>query len=484
MHQKFFLSFTQRVALSIVVVLVLAGTIAGYSIVTLRQIDEANFARNRMTDARKTARSLDIDTLRIIIDLQYYIAERDEKYLTDIAENRENSKLQRERLRTLTTQERTIELLDKYEKLLPDRIAAANAIIAGVNDSIPASDMALLTDARKKLDDESRQYLRDIIAIEELSSTEALKTLSERIAQAQTTLIVLVVVLGVGFAIVALFMYRSVIRPVKGLTDMAYKIQKGDLMASNNITTNDEIGTLARSLNTMTRELKRVDDIKSNFISIASHQLRTPATAVKQNLGLIIEGIATKDSDKARFIQAAYESNEYQLAIIEDILNIARIEAGTVKLDKNEVELGALIQKVVDEQKASAKSGQKIAYSVPVKKVTVNADATKLKMCIGNLLSNAIKYTPEGGRITLDVHKLDSGVEVRVRDTGVGISQEDQAKLFSKFSRVDNPLSAKVGGTGLGLYLVRELIRMHEGEVSVTSSAGKGSTFIIKLPKE
>lgn len=478
------LTIAQRLVVGIVIIIGLVGTIAWYSAHTLGKINAANIERNRMTDARKTARTLDIDVLRIIIDLQYFVQQKDEASVRDIAANRLSAKQERTALRNLTSNPETIAKLDKYEAILPARVASANKIIAATRAGQTSAQISELLNERKTLDDEARGYLRDMINIEEASSEVALKNLSAEITAARTNLILCVIIVALIVIAISYYLYRSIITPLRELTDMAAKIKRGTLTASNTVKSKDEFGTLGRTMNDMAREIERVDDIKSHFISIASHQLRTPATAVKQNLGLIIEGIATKESDKSRFIHEAYESNEYQLAIIDDILNVARIESGHFKLTKDQTDLGKLVTSVIDEQRASVKKGQVIAFDAPHPTVTAQVDATKLKMCVGNLLSNAIKYTAEGGTITLAVAEDGGRVAIAITDTGVGIAKQDIPKLFAKFSRINNSLSNSVGGTGLGLYLVRELIRLHGGDVDVESVPGSGSTFIIKLPKE
>jgi signal transduction histidine kinase len=236
-------------------------------------------------------------------------------------------------------------------------------------------------------------------------------------------------------------------------------------------------------MNSMATELKKVDDIKNNFIAIASHQLRTPATAVKQNLGLIIEGYATKKEDKDRFVRAAFENNESQLAIISDILDVARIQSGTMEINKVPTDLAELAAHAADEQRMSLKEGQSLQVIKPKQPVKANIDFIKIRMCVGNLISNAIKYTPEKGNITVRIDSRDGLAQVTVSDTGVGIAAEDTDKLFGRFSRISNALSSKVSGTGIGLYLVKQIIELHGGTIKVESTVGKGSSFILLLPE-
>lgn len=232
------------------------------------------------------------------------------------------------------------------------------------------------------------------------------------------------------------------------------------------------------------RREKKLEEAQLSFVSLASHQLRTPATAVKQQLGLIVEGYATQKKDIDNFVHKAYDSNLSQLAIIEDLLSVARMDSGKMELTKTRTNIVKLVDDVVEEQKASKKEGQHIRFEKPTKEVFANVDSTKVKMTVANFLSNAIKYTPEKGSISVSIRDEAKTIRISVTDTGVGISKHDQKKLFAKFSRVENPLSAKVQGTGLGLYLAKQIAVMHGGSVRVDSENGKGSTFILQLPKE
>lgn len=233
--------------------------------------------------------------------------------------------------------------------------------------------------------------------------------------------------------------------------------------------------------------LKREKELKAaqtSFISLASHQLRTPATAVKQQLGMIIDGYASTTEDIRSFVQAAYKSNESQLDIIEDLLSVAHIDSGKLAIEKEPSDIGDIITSVVREQLPSKKESQEIKWNPPQTPVIAHVDGTKIAMCIGNLLSNAIKYTPEAGEIHVDLAADEQTVTIKVTDTGYGISKEDQNKLFKKFGRVENPLRAKIKGTGLGLYLVKKIMMLHKGRVWVESEDGKGAAFILQLPKE
>lgn len=237
------------------------------------------------------------------------------------------------------------------------------------------------------------------------------------------------------------------------------------------------------------RELQR---IKNDFISITSHQLRTPATIVKQNLAIVKDGYATTKAERQHFIEAAYESNENQLNIIENILNVSKLEAGRLELYKESVDLQSLVAKLADDLQLSAKArrhklrvklGSRPRRQNDDHAIKLQVDPTKLSMAIENLLSNAIKYTPAGGTITANVSHDQDWAYIAVSDTGQGISAEETSQLFQRFNRLRGDESSHVPGTGLGLYLTKKIIEMHGGRIDVESQLGKGTTFTIRLPR-
>ncbi len=231
-------------------------------------------------------------------------------------------------------------------------------------------------------------------------------------------------------------------------------------------------------------QVRSVNDAKDSLLSIASHQLRTPATGVKQYLGMVLQGFVGDISDQQKnMLDKAYESNERQLKTINDILYLARIDSARIVLTKKEVNVNGLIRSLHDElQDEIEKNNHTFKLKLPRKHILINADEHMLRMAIENIMTNAIKYTKRGGKIVLSVVKDEELVRIAVADQGVGIAEEDYDKLFKKFIRLKNELSKSVSGTGIGLYLTRYLIELHGGTVDVDSELGVGSTFQIVLP--
>ncbi len=223
---------------------------------------------------------------------------------------------------------------------------------------------------------------------------------------------------------------------------------------------------------------------QDELLSLASHQLRTPATGVKQYVGMVLQGFAGEVPEAQRaLLEKAYASNDRQLRIINEILHMAKIGTGRIVLAKKPINLNELVTDVVNEQRGDIEASNHAAkMEMPKKPVTLSADIHMLRMAIENLLSNAIKYTPRGGTITVRLYKEDDNANIEIEDTGIGIKPEDIGKIFRQFVRLENETSQQVSGTGIGLYLTKNLVELHGGSVSVKSQPGLGSTFTISLP--
>ncbi len=226
-----------------------------------------------------------------------------------------------------------------------------------------------------------------------------------------------------------------------------------------------------------------INEAKDNLLSLASHQLRTPATGVKQYIGLILQGFAGDITPQQRgLLEKAYAGNERQLKTINDVLYLARLESGRIVLSKSEFSPAKLVTDLVNELTSDAREKQhRISVKIPKRQRTVFGDEHMIRMAVENLLTNAIKYTHKKGKITV---QLIYGRELKiiVRDNGLGIPLDQQHRMFNQFERIDNELSVSVGGSGIGLYVVQNIIELHGGHIEVDSEVGKGSEFRVNLP--
>ena len=231
-------------------------------------------------------------------------------------------------------------------------------------------------------------------------------------------------------------------------------------------------------------QLQGLSDAKEEFISLASHQLRTPATAVKQYVGMLTNDYAGKlTKEQMRMLKIAYESNQQQLEIIDDLLRVARVDAGKVYLQKTSCDITREMKTVVRDQAILFKvRDQSVKLNEPRQKVTARFDRKLMRMVLENILDNAGKYSGAGQQVTIDIGQNDEQTTISVKDDGVGIRKKDYQKLFKKFSRIDNPNSVSVIGTGLGLYWAKKILDLHNGSIEVVSKVNRGTTFIVKIP--
>ena len=223
---------------------------------------------------------------------------------------------------------------------------------------------------------------------------------------------------------------------------------------------------------------------KDEFIMLASHQLRTPASGVKQFIGMVIQGYVGKVPKKQlEILMRAYDCNERQLKITDDLLRVARIDTGQVSLTKIPYNAVELIRNVIaEEESVLTARRQKVTFRPKQEKISIVADTKLIYMVLENLIDNASKYSPEDSKISVSIRQNKEWISISVRDNGVGIASEDKEKLFQKFSRISNPLSDTVGGSGLGLYLAKKIVELHQGNLTVSSVLGHGSTFTFKIP--
>ena len=229
-----------------------------------------------------------------------------------------------------------------------------------------------------------------------------------------------------------------------------------------------------------------VDMAKDELLSLASHQMRTPATGVKQYLGMVLQGFAGEiDPDQKVLLEKAYEGNERQLHVINQILQLAKLESGRIVLAKYKTDVKKLVQDVVEEQQSVAEEhGHTLKVVVPKKSLELTIDQHMIRMVLENLVSNALKYTLESGVVTVRLSQTKQAATITVTDTGIGIAADQKEQVFKQFTRLHTEKTALVSGTGIGLYLADQLIGLHGGKLDFMSKEGEGTTFTVTLPKK
>ncbi len=235
-------------------------------------------------------------------------------------------------------------------------------------------------------------------------------------------------------------------------------------------------------------EERALDKLKSEFVATVSHELRTPLSAIYGCAQTLRRRDADVDAEtKERLLTVIAQESERLTRIVGDILLANQLDSGNLRLERQEIVIGQLVGEVVEEMRVSLLSAREdISFEVdaPDSIAPVVGDGDKLRQILLNLVDNAVKYSPEGGRVGISVEAREGGVRFAITDQGLGIPHGEHHRIFGKFYRVDPNQTRGVGGTGLGLYICRELARRMEGRVSVTSQEGKGSTFVVDLPLE
>jgi len=287
--------------------------------------------------------------------------------------------------------------------------------------------------------------------------------------------------------LIAIWLTRSISRPVFDLDRGMKAVADGDftqrLPAMEKRT--DEFGRLAGSYHGMTAQLAELDKLKAEFVSVASHELKTPINVIVGYLELLQENIYGELNPKQREICATLGKQAQTLTrLVKRLLDISRFEAGGGKLERRQVDLDRFLH-------AFETSFQVLALQREISFRVVRGgelpshvlwDEDRINEVLGNLLSNAFKFTDRGGTVELGVEGTDNEVQISVRDTGVGISAEQLPHIFEKFFQASNQAYAAAKGTGLGLAIAREIVEAHGGTIKVESTLGMGTTFSITLP--
>jgi signal transduction histidine kinase len=240
-----------------------------------------------------------------------------------------------------------------------------------------------------------------------------------------------------------------------------------------------------RQLKEKNAKLRALDEAKDDFISMASHQLRTPLTSVKGYISMVMEGDAGEISKQQKdMLGQAFLSSQRMVYLIADLLNVSRLRTGKFVIESAPVNLARIVAEELDQLAETAKSRSlTLTYVEPKDFPELMLDETKTRQVIMNFVDNAIYYTPAGGEIKVEVIEKDSTVELRVRDNGIGVPKSEQPHLFTKFYRAGNARQARPDGTGLGLFMAKKVIIGQGGAIIFESTEGKGSTFGFMLSK-
>lgn len=264
------------------------------------------------------------------------------------------------------------------------------------------------------------------------------------------------------------------------------KVQFEEIESFNTVL-QERIADATKELKHQNRQLKEFDQAKNEFISIASHQLRTPLTSVKGYLSMILTGDAGPlNETQKKMLNQAFASSQRMVYLIGDFLNLSRIQSGKLQFDRHQADLATTVREEVTSLRAAAAGRNvKLTVKLPDTPCVLEFDENKIRQVIMNFIDNAIFYTSaKNGIVTITLERGTRYVEFRVEDNGIGVPKAEQPKLFQKFFRASNARSRRPDGTGVGLFMAKKIIAGHGGEIIFHSVEGKGSTFGFKLPLE
>jgi PAS domain S-box-containing protein len=246
----------------------------------------------------------------------------------------------------------------------------------------------------------------------------------------------------------------------------------------------DQLNERSREIQAQNRELENASRLKSEFLASMSHELRTPLNAIIGFSELLMDGLReAQHAEHLDYATEVFQSGRHLLSLINDILDLSKIEAGKMDLDVESIDMSTLVAGALTIIRERAMENRiSLTHAVAPDVGRVEADARKLRQIIYNLLSNAVKFTPKGGRVRIEVTRTGDQVELAVSDSGIGIAPADKARLFRPFEQLDAGLARKFEGTGLGLVMVKNLVELHGGSVGVESELGRGSRFWVRFP--
>ena len=297
---------------------------------------------------------------------------------------------------------------------------------------------------------------------------------------------------AIGFAAavaISLILSSTLLSPIRRMTHASESMADGDFTQKIPVESEDEIGTLSRTFNTMAtqlettlNELKNAERLRREFVANVSHELRTPLTSIRTYAETLGDSPDLPDETRTDFLNVILNESDRMGKIVSDLLDLSRLDAGGgMKLEPFSLERS--VREVYTAIALSAeRRGQSIDLELQWAMPDIVGDRARIEQVLMNIMTNAMKYTPEGGEINVSCFSIGDFATVRISDSGVGIPKDDLPHIFDRFYRVDKARSRESGGTGLGLSIAYDIVALHGGEIRLESEVGNGSTFTVLLP--
>ena len=310
-----------------------------------------------------------------------------------------------------------------------------------------------------------------------------IQSLVDSIERVEVQLLRVFAVIAVAALAFALLLSRLLTNPITAVSRTMRKMGKGDLSVRVPVRGSGELRELAENYNTMASQLESLDKTRNQFVSNASHELKTPLATMKILLESMIYEPDMPAEVRADFMKDMNHEIDRLTGIVTDLLVLTRMDNGE-EMKRGIVNMTELTRETIHQLTPAAEKNNQTLTGDIQEELFLYGDKSKLSQILYNLMDNAIKYTPEEGRISVSLREEDGNIVWRVKDNGIGIPEEDLEHIFERFYRVDKARGRETGGTGLGLSIVKQMVRMHDGTITVESSPGKGSEFTVTFPQE
>ena len=299
----------------------------------------------------------------------------------------------------------------------------------------------------------------------------------------------------IGFVIsiaISVIISRTLLAPIKGMTEAAEAMADGDFSRKIPVESEDEIGILSTTFNdmatqieTMLEELRKAEQLRREFVANVSHELRTPLTSIRTYAETIYDTEDIPKDMQEEFLRVIINESDRMTKIVQDLLLLSRFDSGNSNLQLEKFSIERSVRDIyaaiaLEAKKRNHQLNMELEWKLP----RIQGDKARIEQVLMNIIINAVKYTPDGGVISIYSGSADGKVWIRIEDTGVGIPQEDLLRVFERFYRVDKARARESGGTGLGLAIAHEIIKMHGGDIQIESTPGSGTSVLVTLPIE
>ncbi|MCL1878172.1 MAG: ATP-binding protein [Defluviitaleaceae bacterium] len=282
--------------------------------------------------------------------------------------------------------------------------------------------------------------------------------------------------------VVVFVVSHRLIAPLRQIVRVVQRMSAGQLNLRIPVNSRNEYSILARTFNNMTEKLEQVEKTREEFVSNVSHELKTPLTAIKVLSESILSQDSVPEEVSREFMQDISNEVDRMVNITNDLLALVKVDQREQSLNISATNLNTLVEEILKRLAPLAEQKKVVLLYEEVRPVQIEADEVKLVLAISNIVENGIKYTPGGGTVKVVIDADLQNAVITIQDTGIGIPDEEQDKIFNRFYRVDKMRDRDTGGTGLGLAISHSTVLLHNGSIRITSKPGEGSVFVIRLP--